>query len=139
MKKSILLLLVCFLAISLQAQEHLKFKGVPIDGTLKEFVLKLEAKGLKTAAMQDGIAVLQGDFASIKECAIVASSLKEKDIVNKVIVLLPEKTTWSALYESYAALKDLLTEKYGEPASCIEEFQGIQPDTDNDKLHKFAI
>ena len=48
MKRNLFLLLFAIATLSTFAQttsEHLTFKGVPIDGTLTEFVSKLKQKG----------------------------------------------------------------------------------------------
>jgi len=46
-----------------QTSEHLTFKGVPIDGTLNEYVAKMKQGGVECSGTKDGIAVLKGDFA----------------------------------------------------------------------------
>ncbi|MCS2563584.1 hypothetical protein NXY46_21465 [Bacteroides ovatus] len=55
------------------------FKGVPINGTLNEFVSKLKQKGLAHIGTEEGIAMLKGDFAAYKNCTIAAVSLKQKE------------------------------------------------------------
>ena len=116
--------------------EHLTFKGVPIDGTLTEFVSKLKQKGLTHIGTEDGTAILKGDFAAYKNCTIAAVSLKQKNLVAKVGVIFPSLETWSSLSNNYFSLKEMLTKKYGEPAVCVEEFQNdFGKDNDNLKIH----
>jgi len=137
MRKLILLLVSCLWAISLQAQEHLKFKGVPIDGTLQEFVQKMKAKGFTSVGMQCGIAVLKGDFAGAKECTIGVGTLQGNNLVSKISVAFPEASNWLELYGRYCDLKEMLTEKYGSPSNCIEEFQrSYQPQDDADRFYE---
>lgn len=45
MKKIIFTLTVLFVAINIMAQEHLSFKGIPIEGSMTGFCQKLKAKG----------------------------------------------------------------------------------------------
>ena len=45
MKKIILVLTFFLTASNLMAQEHLSFKGIPIEGSMTEFCQKLKAKG----------------------------------------------------------------------------------------------
>ncbi len=45
MKKFIFTLIVLFVAINIMAQEHLSFKGIPIEGSMTGFCQKLKAKG----------------------------------------------------------------------------------------------
>ncbi len=42
MKKIIATLIVLFIAINIMAQEHLTFKGIPIEGSMTEFCQKLK-------------------------------------------------------------------------------------------------
>ncbi|NIJ45130.1 hypothetical protein FHR24_001569 [Wenyingzhuangia heitensis] len=121
----------------LTSQEHMKFKGIPIDGTLKDFVLKLEKKGFTYEKTEEGIAWFGGEFASYNNCIIAVVSLKQKDLVCKTIVLFPDKDTWSSLSNNYFFLKELLTEKYGEPSKVVEKFDSsIQPSDDEDRMRK---
>lgn len=136
MKKTLVFMLL-LAAITANAQTaHLSFKGVPIDGPLSTFVGKLKQKGLKLIETDNGTSILNGNFASFKDCTIAASSYDNGD-VNKVVVIFPSKETWSDLYHNYASLKSMLTEKYGNPESVEETFQGYsQPNDDDDRMYK---
>lgn len=47
MKKSLIILVLSILAMSMPAQaEHLKFMGIPLTGTITQFQQKLAAKGI---------------------------------------------------------------------------------------------
>ena len=117
------------------AQEHLSFKGVPIDGTLSSYVAKMRAKGFTSMGTSDGVAILKGDFAAHKSCTIVVATMQNKDLVSRIGVMFPEQEQWQYLYNDYAELKKLLSIKYGEPTDCIEEFQGYSvPRDDNDRI-----
>lgn len=143
MKANILLsfltfLLICNITYS-QSSEHLVFKGVPIDGTLNEYVTKMKQEGFTHLVTEEGVALLSGDFAGYKDCTIGVSILKQKDLVYKIGVLFPERETWSTLSGNYFDLKDMLTEKYGKPSDVIEKFDVSsysQPRDDNDKMYK---
>lgn len=107
----------------IMAQEkHLSFKGVPIDGTLKQYTAAMVKAGFKSEGTQDGLSLLSGDFAGFKGCIVGVSTVSNCDVVNRIAVLFPEKDTWSALMGDYEHLKDLLTEKYGEPEMVRERF-----------------
>ena len=45
MKKFVLLLFVCLATLTVSA-EHLKFKGIPLTGTISQFTAKLKAQGV---------------------------------------------------------------------------------------------
>lgn len=123
MKKHLTLLIACLLfAGSLFAQQHLSFKGVPIDGTLKSYTDAMVKAGFRYKLTQDGIALLTGDFAGYKGCTISVSTLKNLDVVSSISVLFPPKETWSVLRGDYETLKSMLTEKYGTPSDSQERF-----------------
>ncbi|MBC3759879.1 hypothetical protein H7U19_15815 [Hyunsoonleella sp. SJ7] len=46
----------------METTKHMKFKGVPIDGTLKEYVLKTKAVGFTHIGTEAGIAMLKDDY-----------------------------------------------------------------------------
>jgi hypothetical protein len=124
---------ICFA----QTADHLAFKGVPIDGTLNEYVAKMKQNGFTHVQTENGTAILTGDFAGYKNCFIGVSTLKQKDLVHKIAVLFPDKATWSNLFGDYMDLKTMLTEKYGEPTYVVEKFDvAIQPDDDESKMYQ---
>ena len=45
-RRLLFILTLIFFSIHLTAQEHLTFKGIPIEGSMSEFCQKLKAKGL---------------------------------------------------------------------------------------------
>ncbi len=108
--------------------QHLTFKGVPINGTLKEFSNALTQKGFQHVMTQDGLAVFAGDFAGYKDCTIGVITLQNHDVVSQVSVLFSDQDTWSSLISQYEKLKALLTLKYGEPDRFVEEFSGYVGD-----------
>lgn len=143
MKRIVFLFTFLYITLASFAQdgnEHLTFKGVPIDGTLNSFVAQLKQKGFTHIGTNDGVAMLSGDFAAYKNCTIGAVSLKERDLVCKVAVIFPSRDTWSSLETNYQSLKQMLTKKYGEPSDCVETFQSYsQPRDDNSKMHELKM
>lgn len=142
MRYVLVLILSCFYIIGYAQSnsEHLTFKGVPIDGTLSEYVLKMKSEGFKYLGEQDGTAILQGDFAGFKSCTIGVSTLKTVNVVSTIGVIFPACKDWSSLERDYEYLKSMLTQKYGEPDDVVETFQGrVKPDTNNEKLHELYM
>ena len=120
-----------------QTSDHLTFKGVPINGTLDEYVSKMKQNGFTHLGTEHGMAILNGDFAGYKDCHVGVSTLKQKDLVYKIGVLFPEKDTWSRLSTNYFDLKEMLTEKYGKPSDVIEKFDSYpQPEDDQNRMYK---
>ena len=143
MKKYLLFFVFSVFAMVSIAQTespHLTFKGVPIDGTLNAYVQKMKQKGFTYLGTENGVALLKGDFAAYKGCTIGVATLKQQDLVSRITVFFPDCKTWGTLSDNYYTLKEMLTEKYGEPAEVIEEFQGYsQPDDDNSKMHEVGM
>ena len=108
MKKFIVLLFAVFSFATIQAQEHLIFKEVPIDGTLDAYVANMKKVGFTHLINQDGIAILKGDFAGYRNCIIGVITLESLDIVNRISVLFDTHDNWSNLYGNYSSLKDML-------------------------------
>ena len=136
MRKLVFLILSCFALITLNAQtEHMTFKGIPIDGSISDFVVKMKQKGFTHEGTQDGVALFTGEFAAHKNCKIGAISAKSTGVVSKVAVIFPENETWAQLYGTYNQLKEMLTQKYGDPLEVVERFEGYsEPDDDNSRM-----
>jgi hypothetical protein len=131
--------LTSFAQTKSDSSKHLSFKGVPINGTLAEYVSKMEKSGFIQKGTKDGIAILEGDFASYKNCIVGVSTLKQKDLVSKIAVMFPDRDTWSSLSSNYFNLKELLTEKYGKESESVEEFQSYTPDDDGSKMTQVQL
>ncbi len=141
MKKIILaLVLVCITVLSFaqlagDSATHLTFKGVAIDGTLSAYVLNMKLVGFDKRSAENGTAKLEGEFAGYKGCLLEVSTLKQKDLVSKVAVMFPVVDTWPAIWENYSSVKELLKEKYGQPANEVEKFETPFEPADSDKMH----
>ena len=126
MKRILIALLFIFSCIGAMAQntnEHLKFMGIPINGTLESFTQKLVAKGLKSIQAAEGVGLLNGTFAGKNDCNIFVATVPNRNIVSKVVVCLPSKDTWEWLENDYKQFKQMLTSKYGEPLQHSETFK----------------
>ena len=143
MKKYLLFFVFSVFALVSIAQTespHLTFKGVPIDGTLNAYVQKMKQKGFTYLGTENGVALLKGDFAAYKGCTIGVATLKQQDLVSRITVIFPDCKTWGTLSDNYYTLKEMLTEKYGNPVEVIEEFQSYsQPKDDNSKMHEVGM
>ena len=99
--------------LEMEKSVHLKFKGVPIDGTLKEFISRMERKGFEHRSSYDSKERLVGDFAGIKQCTVYVETLDNSDLVSRIIVEFPKQERWEELFDNYKNLKSMLMEKYG--------------------------
>lgn len=136
MKKTLLLLsFLSMLSLGI-AQQHLTFKGVPIDGTLKEYTNAMIKAGFQFEGTENGLSILSGDFAGYKDCIIGVSTLSNCDVVSHIAVLFPAKETWTLLQNDYEQLKAMLTKKYGKPYLHSEKFTGY---VGSDNLKMLAL
>lgn len=114
MKRIFAALVISLIAISASAQEHLKVKGIPIDGSTTSFIAKLKAAGLKTNARLTeaiGSPILEGDFANLSNCKF--SFLETSNgTVCKVLIMSNYITGWFSCKNKYDDLKELLSTKY---------------------------
>ncbi len=134
MKKMLVMLALVVAMVANAQTEHLKFKGVPIDGTLSQYTQRMKEKGFTYLGTENGISLLQGDFAGFKNCYVLVSTVQNKDLVSTIGVKFQEFDNWSLIYRDYSTLKEMLTEKYGKPTEVIEEFQGDYVDDDNSRM-----
>ena len=123
MKKSLLLLmLVSLLALTSFAQtEHMKFMGIPIDGSLKSFCSQLKKKGFdrdpyETRRKDSRIYI--GEFAGHNSKVFVYSDAKSNN-VHTVIVNISSYEEDVAL-SIYNNLRQMLIEKYSEDVGVKE-------------------
>ncbi len=114
---------ISFAQTNADHSNHLTFKGVPLDGTLEQYIVKMKQNGFKHLTTKDGTAILQGDFAGYKDCHVGVSTLNKSNLVHKIGVIFQDQDTWSTLSGNYFDLKQMLTEKYGKPSNVVEKFE----------------
>lgn len=122
-------------AIAQESVEHMRFKGVPIEGTLEEFVEKLKQTGLKLVSIDSERATLKGDFAGYSDCIIGVSIYETTKEIGVISVFFPSSEKWSSLETTYNNLKVRLKKKYGNPIKVVEEFQDDRGDLSNQEKY----
>lgn len=98
MNRILSIILICLACFSCQAQEHLRFMGIPIDGKLEEFVEKLVKekrfyKGEMTPldAFSDTEAMkVFGSFDSIPNCTVYVRKHKKLENTSSIVVYPPK-------------------------------------------------
>lgn len=142
MKRIFVYLIISIMAFTSFAQtesQHLTFKGVPIDGTLNEFVQKMEQKGFECVEIKNGKAELKGDCAGYKGCTVYVSTLNQNDLVSKISVRFPQCSSWEDIENNYNDLKTMLSKKYGKPNNIVEKFTiSNEPKDDKERLIALA-
>lgn len=119
MKKLILTLIFSCLSLCGYAQEHLYFKGIPIEGSLSTFCQKLKNKGFSSIATEGNISLFKGNFTGRQATVGVIATDNGHDVF-KVIVSFDETDSWNTLVSTYEHYKELYIEKYGEPSKSVE-------------------
>lgn len=120
MKRIFITLAMSLVVLGLCAQEHLSFKGIPIEGSMSSFSQKLKAKGFTLLDSDNNIVMFTGDFTG-REVTVGVQATSDGRNVFGVVVLFPESDEWNILVNTYGYYKDLYTRKYGEPSVCKEK------------------
>lgn len=121
MKKIISVLFAFCVCLSLSAQEHMKFMGIPLNGTVDNFTLKLKAKGVtydaaKSKILPPGSKLYNGTFMGEKATFVVYFNAKSK-VVFGVMVDMSYSSTELA-YIPFKNIAEQLLKKY--PKSVYE-------------------
>lgn len=132
-KVATIIVLALLTSLTIQAQ-HLSFKGIPLEGTLQAFASKLVGKGFKQVGKQEGIVILNGPFAGYQKCEIGLVG-NAKGNIFKVVVIFPKHNKWGDVEKDYYQLKELLTQKYGQTSTVIED---LDETDDWMKLYKIS-
>lgn len=117
MKKllSIVVMLLCCLSMS--AQEHIKFMGIPVDGTPAQFEQKLIAKGFKHKLTHDtGYRIVSGTFSG-QECYVYINCNAAKIVDYVAVCIINGKSQTLRMFESF---EEKLDRKY-EYLDCVGE------------------
>lgn len=128
MKKTLLLLLCIIMAMGMQAQtqtqKHLKFMGIPLDGTISQFHSKLLAKGLKFKAdiSSRGAREYNGFFSGKDAIIFVYYNTSSKIVYRAKAVI--ERETENLIKTEYDDFKRLLSAKYKDAYITDDEKYG---------------
>ena len=120
-KLFIISLLFMAAATIMMAQEHLEFKGVPMNGTTSNFVSKLKGKGFTQVYDSGFDYVLEGRFTEKPVTVYVLGSVKT-GTVWKVAVRFEKETSWYSIKSQYNKYVEIFKQKYGVPADHFEFF-----------------
>lgn len=108
MKKTLLLLMTCLMALTMQAQkEHLKFMGIPLNGTITTFQTKLQSKGIKynakmSAEIKDPCRAFQGVFSGYDATIFVYYNEKTKVVYRaKAVIKYNDKETGESKFSDF--------------------------------------
>lgn len=136
MKKIISVLFAFCVCLSISAQEHMKFMGIPLDGTIDNFALKLKAKGItydaaKSKLISPGSKLYHGTFMGEKATFVVYFNTKSK-VVFGVMVDMPYTSTELA-FTPFKNISEQLLKKY--PKAVYEASRDSDGDTNGFTFH----
>lgn len=131
MKRLLFTLFCLLLVVTAFAQtpnEHLKFMGIPITGTISQFQAKLKTKGViidtkESSKVNVGIRVFKGDFVGQNSRFYVYYS-KYSSIVYRIKVLQLYDDAIKVM-DAYSNLKEMIIRKYQPINRTDFEVQGI--------------
>lgn len=119
--KRILIMLAIVMAMStISAQEHLSFKGIPIEGSMASFSQKLESKGFAKIGSKNNAAFFDGNFTG-RHAMVCVLATDDGNSVHSVAVAFDQSEEWNTLVNTYNYYKDIYTRKYGEPTINKED------------------
>lgn len=134
MKRFLFSIALTLVVFSVYAQEHLTFKGIPIEGSMSSFCQKLQSKGFIKLASNNNITLFSGDFTG-QQATIGVSSTDDGKNVCHVGVLFNSIDDWSTLVKTYTYYKELYIKKYGNP-TLNEEYNPSLSDNNRSLMYE---
>lgn len=120
MKKILLLITLLICSVFSFSQNKVNFMGIPVEGTLKSVVNKVESKGFNKASKEGRF--LTGKFGG-RPATVYIASPNDMDMVYAIMVTFDPYNNWKGLYSEYLLFVKLFTQKYGKCSSASAEFQ----------------
>ena len=117
MKHILTLFLFLGMTLGMSAQQHLKFMGIPLDGTINNFQQQLQAKGMTPDAESNrilgvGIRAFKGRFSGYDAMVAIFYDERTKKVYKAKVII--EASTSDMCEQYYEDLKGNLIRKYGE-------------------------
>lgn len=136
MKRIITFLLVCLIGLTAYSQEHLKFKGIEIDGKIEQMAKKLEAAGFECTSPDKSS--FKGVFAG-REASISVFTNMVDNVYRIAVSYDMSNTPWRAIKTEMVVFEENLTKKYGAPTSAIYEFDRHYADGSGREINGFMM
>lgn len=136
MKKIISILFALCLCMAASAQQHMKFMGIPLDGTIDNFALKLKAKGIsydavKSKAMGPGGKFYNGTFMGEKATFMVFFNAKSRVVFGVSVEM--SYTSVELAHVPFVNISEQLLKKY--PKAIYEANKDSNGDTNGVTFH----
>lgn len=128
---SLILLVISDFAFS--QEQHLKFEGISLGGTLSSFRDSLISKGYKTKYDKNDAVWLVGKYND-QDAIIAALGTPKSKKIWKVAVMFKPISTWDSLKVEFNEYKSNCDLKYGQPIESHEEFSSPFEEGDGKEL-----
>jgi len=115
MRKILSIFIALLLCLNMQAEEHLKFMGIPLDGTINQFHAKLTAKGMVSDVtlnkkLDVGCRAFKGSFSGEKAQIYVYYDEYSKIVYRaKAVITSTEESISEYNYNHFI---NMLSDKY---------------------------
>lgn len=144
MKRLIIIATAIFLSVALFAQDaHLKFKGIPLDGSYNAFAKKLTEKGFILQKATDDRIELTGSFMAYPNALVMVYPDPSTKVVAKVSALIETKTdggySWTITENTFRSIVNTYKEKYGKPVEYSETFIKEEPGSDYARINSLLL
>ena len=129
MKRFLSFFVALVLTLGVMAQtQHLKFQGIPLNGTISAFHQKLVAKGFKhEAVLSKGLAVGTRAFSGVcfgKKCIVGVYYIPKTKLVYSVGVTIPYDDE-DVQYADFERINNALTKKYPNAEVSEDEYEDV--------------
>ena len=94
----------------------MQFQGFDIDGSLVDYMHKLDSKGFKNVGIEKGVGILNANLEGYRNCIVNAVSGNSNTNVYLVSVCYTYASSPADLEPGYQNIKKKLIENYGEVA-----------------------
>lgn len=110
------LILALFSIMTINAQEHIKFMGIPVDGNITSFQTKLQQKGFQVSELSKyaevGTRVFEGQFTSESTKVAVYYNSKLNNLVYAVRVIYDKQQSYFDTKAIVESMVERLESKY---------------------------
>lgn len=121
MKRLVLVLICVICTLTMMGQEHLMFKHIPIDGSLKSGMKQVRKMGFWGFKI-DNMGMLMGDLDGEEVMLTLIATPKTKTLFC-IAVMYDGYNTWEEAMARFDKLNAPLVQKYGEAKEIIDEWE----------------
>lgn len=136
MNKVFSVLFALFICLTISAQSHMKFMGIPLNGTIETFAQKLKAKGItydavKSRAMGPGGKFYNGTFMGEKATFMVFFNAKSRIVFGVSVEM--SYTSVDLAFVPFKNIAEQLQKKY--PKAVLEGSKDSKGNLDGLEFH----